>query len=367
MVILYIQPPDMASPFASEWAFTWHIKSAADVPKFCEERAKYCVYQKEICPKSGQPHWQGFVLLRRNGRRGGAQRAIGAPKWVHMNPRYKHSSAEKAAGYCMKAETRAAGTQLEVGPFEFGDLKFEPGKRSDLEAAVDCKTVDEVKAQYPTTYVKFNRGLEKLLVPKHDLDIKPTVCVLWGAGCDTGKSIAWKKFAKKYSLDHYWKDQSQWWDGYSGQPLLIIEDFVPSDQKWCTGGLFKTLFDFGTGYVYQKGQTRQQMVSKMVIFTSNSDPKSWWPSERWPVIEKRIKKIVHCGDEDFKMGNWLPAVEECMDGLCSPLIGPADAGPDPARPQPAPQAMVEPDRLEDNVDLDEIICLDEDDWLHSLD
>lgn len=298
------------SDHATEWSFTWHISDTDDVPKIDEEKVKYCVFQKELTT-TGRLHWQGALVLRRNARRGGAQKAIGAPKWVHMDPKYKRSTVDQLVDYCKKDRSRADGPPEEVGPFEFGDLKFEPGRRSDLEAACECKSVEEVKTKFPTAYLKYNRGFEKLLEGKHDRRFKPTVFVMWGEGISTGKSEAWKKFMEKYPQFgiEYIKDNSEWWDGYHQQDVMIIEDFNPKEQKWCTASTFKQLFDAGTGYVYKKGQTRQQMLSKMVIITSNYDPKEWFPTERWERIDKRISGSIFCGHKDDVFEDWLPDIE----------------------------------------------------------
>lgn len=335
----------------SHWCFTLFDEDTNSPGPFDEELVRYCVFQLETCPKTGRLHWQGYVELHRDYRLAGVQKAIGVPKGTHMERR--KGTREQARAYCMKAESRTVGPDYLVGPFEFGRWELKPGRRSDLQAAAECKTINEVKTYYASTYVKYYRGLEKLIVAEQDIDFKPTVCVLWGRGIDTGKGHSWKKFKKKYSLSHYFKDTSQWWDGYCGQELCVIEEFNPQEQKWTTASSFKNLFSHGTDYVYQKGNTRHQFLSKMVIITSNYDPKEWFPQENWSRINKRIKSIVHCGDVDGKEGDWVKNIEDCFAGL---LPEQTDSEPvDKPTPCPTPiSVQSEPVQYdeEDNIDAD---------------
>lgn len=337
------------NPQYSHWCFTFFSDDESPGP-FDEKRVRYAVFQLEES-KEGRLHWQGYVEMDRNQRMAAVQKAIGVPKGTHFEPR--RGTREQARAYCMKNESRVIGPQYLVGPFEFGRWELNPGKRNDLKSATECKSIDEVKSNYPTVYVKYFRGLEKLLVPEDDVDFKPTVMVLWGKGRDTGKGHAWKNFKKKYNLSHYRKTPSQWWDHYNCQDLTVVEDFNPREQKWCTASTFKNIFDYGTDRVAGKGQADVQFKSQMVIFTSNYDPQGWFPEEDWMVIKKRIAKIIHCGDEHDKYVNWLADIESAMSAHLPALV---EGAPGQAlRPSSVPvsEPPGTPPSEEDNVDWGE--------------
>lgn len=129
--------------------------------------------------------------------------------------------------YCCKEESRWEEGNI-IGPQEFGDwLELHQGKRTDLEGAAECKTLDEVKEQYPTVYVKYNRGLEKLIGEGPDRKTMPRCIIMWGTGTGTGKSTAAQKYCDDNKLSVYHKSKGRWWDGYEGQKACIISDFDP--------------------------------------------------------------------------------------------------------------------------------------------
>lgn len=280
--------------YATHWVFT-AFTDEKSVPKPDLVKVRYCVWQREVCPETKKEHWQGYVELYRNARRAGAQKALGFPKGVHFEKR--RGTREEAKAYCMKEETRKVGSNS--GPFEAGTWNLEPGKRTDLERAVKCKNMAEVKLECPTAYVKYFKGLTKLLEPTPVYGHKPEVWILWGEGTGTGKSRSVKSLAEEKLFSMYTKDNSTaWWDGYDGQDVTLIDEFSrDGNHAWLTAGVFTTLFDYGPSYVWQKGETRKQFLSKYVMITSNKNPRDWFEG-RWEIYQRRITKIIYCGDVD---------------------------------------------------------------------
>lgn len=293
------------------WKFTWwghddpDSKAAGKPPRLPGPvdgtRVRYAVWQLEKGEEKGGLHWQGFVALRRNCRMPAAQKSVGLPKGTHFEgvvPEY----AEAAREYCMKTKTRVTeGVEegVPLGPQEWGHWETQQGHRTDLQKAVECKTLKEVKEQHPTAYVKYHRGLEKLMVPKPTFGQKPEVWVLWGEGTGTGKTRSVTSLGAEGLLSYYKKDPGTgWWDGYDGEDLVHIDEVGKGAHEWLTPNVFKQLFDFGPNYVSAKGAQRVPFTSKYVILTSNVDPKQWFPSEKWEVINRRIHKIIYCGSED---------------------------------------------------------------------
>ena len=87
----------------------------------------------------------------------------------------RKGTAEEAANYCKKAESRLA-----VGK-EFGTLSPGQGKRTDLRIACAAAKNGDIRGIDEVVFVKYYRGLERL----RDLHAKPKVInrkvhIIWG-------------------------------------------------------------------------------------------------------------------------------------------------------------------------------------------
>jgi len=67
---------------------------------FATERVKYLVFGKEVCPTTGTPHLQGFVVFK--DRKTFSQVRDVLPWGCHLEMKGKKSTMEEAAGYCRK-------------------------------------------------------------------------------------------------------------------------------------------------------------------------------------------------------------------------------------------------------------------------
>ena len=136
-----------------------------------------------------------------------------------------YGSVAQARAYATKEDTRVEG------PWEFG-LMSSVGKRRGLEEAVDCvkagMALSKVAEEFSLAWVAHGRGLTSLRQQlKLDADRRsfgpegPEVWVLWGPS-GTGKS----RFVAARWPDAFWKaPESKWWDGYSGQETVVLDDF----------------------------------------------------------------------------------------------------------------------------------------------
>lgn len=217
------------------------------------------------------------------------------------------------------------GPEVPLGPQEWGEWECRPGTRTDLHAAVACarqtQSLKEVKEEHPVAYVKYYRGLEKLITPKVEYTGKPEVWILWGEGTGTGKTRSVTSLGQNGLVTYYKKDpEEKWWDGYDGQDLVHIDEVGPDSHKWMTANIFKQLFDYGPNYIWAKGQTRIQFTSKYVVLTSNADPQKWFPSEKWEVINRRIHKIIYCGAEHNQYAERLGELRAKLAAEAAPVI-----------------------------------------------
>lgn len=122
---------------------------------------RFAVWQLELAPNTGTPHYQGYLELERAVRIT-ALKKIDCIAGAHFEVARGHR--DTAAAYCRKEESRAPGD--DSGPWEHGDWGAGgQGARTDIAAAVDSLTeggIAAVVADHPVQYVKYHRGLEAL-------------------------------------------------------------------------------------------------------------------------------------------------------------------------------------------------------------
>lgn len=97
----------------------------------------------------------------------------------------------------------------------------------------------------------------------------------------TGKS----KFAMDAYPDAYWKQRSQWWDGYCNQETIILDEFY----GWIPFDLLLRLCDRYPLLLETKGG-QVQCVAKRVVITTNSLPGNWYRNAYFPAFCRRVAK-----------------------------------------------------------------------------
>lgn len=139
---------------ARNWCFTSYV----DELKINKKKVRFAIYQREICPTTGRPHWQGYAEFFDPCRMTGCQKAIG-DKVAHIEPR--EGTREEAINYCRKIETRIEGTE----PIIYGDMNITKGHRSDLDAIYEDikngKSLTEISEDYPSQFIKYHSGITR--------------------------------------------------------------------------------------------------------------------------------------------------------------------------------------------------------------
>jgi len=273
------------------FCFTCH-----DVAKFDElmkyEKAKYIVIGREICPTTGKPHLQGYCELADK-----VSFSVIAGKFGHIEKR--RGTPQQAADYCKKE-----GSYQEAGTMS------NPGKRTDLESVctmvVEKKKIEENALEFPVTFVKYHKGITELMnLTRSNRTEKPTVIWLWGLA-GVGKT----RYASDRHSDRYIKDGTMWWNNYTQQEAIIIDDF---DGKWP----FRDLLRLLDRYEYQ-GQTKGGYVkinSPFIYITCEFPPTKYWRENELTQVTRRLDQILELkefgGDQGCPgvVGNNMPPPE----------------------------------------------------------
>lgn len=99
----------------------------------------------------------------------------------------------------------------------------------------------------------------------------------------TGKS----KTVMELYPNAYWKQRSNWWDGYSGQPTIIFDEYY----GWLPFDLLLRVCDRYPLLVESKGGQRQ-FVGSLIIFTSNTLIGNWYSDKCYlPSLIRRFTKF----------------------------------------------------------------------------
>lgn len=231
----------------------------------------YMVIGREIAPDTGTPHLQGYVEWKN-------PRALSALK--KLNPRIhwevRKGTAVQASEYCKK------GGAI----WMTGEISSQ-GKRSDLQEvgrmALAGDNLKTIACSYPTTFVKFHKGIEKLVaLQMEDRSEPPIVTWIWGLA-GRGKT----RYCRDQADTSYIKDGTQWWDGYEQQDAIIIDDF---DGKWPLRDLLRLLDRYPYQGQYKGGYVK--INSRHIFITCELPPWRIWQDNELAQVVRRLSDII---------------------------------------------------------------------------
>lgn len=256
---------------AREWCFTAYKKPPTEWKDI-----QYIIYQKESCPKTDKIHWQGYIELK-NPITLLSVKKLFNDNTIHVEAR--KGTRDQARDYCRKT----GGSEL----FEWGDWRENSqGTRNDLKSLYDIVksggTDGDIAERMPGHFIRYGRGIQRLrqtLAKKRKW--KTEVTVIWGPS-GAGKS----HLADEMLPNAYWKDGTDWWEEYSQEEDVIIDEFELTQFNR------KTILQLCDKFPLRlpvKGSSIQFAARRMII-TTNQNPKDWF--ETIPELERRIDKIV---------------------------------------------------------------------------
>lgn len=268
----------------------WTGWDVAEIEKL-QEIAEYYVYGEEV-GQEGTPHLQGFVRFKNPVS---FKRIKSILTRAHLEQQ-KGSSVE-AANYCKKD-----------GEFvEWGELRGEKRNANErwrfiLDAA-ERGDFESIKREYPGEFIRYHDKLLRLR--KRQSRILDTLEHEWWYGpTGTGKSkTIWERYP-----DHYAKQLNKWWDGYSDEDVVVIEEWAPKNE--CTASYLKIWADRYPFPVEVKGGHMRMLRPRKIIVTSNYTMDACF--ERAEDIEplKRRFKQVHFPKTPFMDLSFLSDEEE---------------------------------------------------------
>jgi len=248
---------------------------------------RFTVFQLEAGDR-GTPHFQGYIEFTSPKRLSALQRIIPG---AHFEIR--KGTSQQARDYCTKEETRTAG------PWSIGTPGQETqGQRTDIDRGVTLIQeggIKRLRDEDPALYVRYSRGFDSLarsltLPPRPE---PPQVLLLFGpTGC--GKT---RWFYDNTDLDSAFRmplTTGFWFDGYEGQPDVLIDDFAGAASHITLAHLLQ-LLDRYPIRVPVKGSFVDWIPTRIMV-TTNIHPKLWYNytnrSEHFNALARRFTRLL---------------------------------------------------------------------------
>lgn len=283
------------------WVFTLHkpLESTKELWKQYEADHNdkspivYAVIGSEICPSTGNHHWQGYVSMRNPCTWSAMRKRIGpgcnGDAWL----RTARGTATQNRRYCTKD-----------GEFqEFGTLPVnKQGQRTDYqrltEELVKTGTIDlqaKVAAEDYKILGTFARSAKYLDRLKHDLS-KPRqwkTKVVWCVG-DTGTGKSY--YINKQYPEAYWVTTGGttglWFCGYDRHKTVVFDDFRTEVTSF---KVFLNLLDEYPCQVQAKGVGSINFVPHTIVISCPHTPfqLSWGCGENMLQLTRRVTELLY--------------------------------------------------------------------------
>lgn len=246
------------------WCFTlnnWVDSEYASVLNVLRE-ARYGIVGKET-GESGTPHLQGYVCFPSGKTMSAVKRILG--QRCHLEIARGMPSSNRT--YCSKE-----------GSFEeFGDLPQDPRQSGERErerwiAARAAARTGDFDAIDADIYVRHYSTLKRIAfdhMPRVE-DLEAPCGLWWYGDPGTGKSLT----ARRTYPNLFPKAQNKWWDGYSGEDVVLIDDL----DSPAMGHLLKIWLDAYAFVAEVKGGSRR-IRPRQIVITSNYSPEELWPDD----------------------------------------------------------------------------------------
>lgn len=251
------------------WVFTLNNPSIdmRDDDPHNWDNIRYCVYQVER-GESGTLHLQGYCIVKKKRTLNGMKKLNQRAHWA-----IRRGSHDEARAYCLKEPRERVGDEWGEPPRR--------GARTDVASYADAlkqttMSEREIFEQFPDDYLRFGRMFDRVRsLYAEPRNYPPKLIVFWGP-TRTGKS----RRAYEENPGAYFKmknSTADWWDGYSGQETVIINDFY----GWIQHCELLRLCDRYPHQVKIHGGF-VNFSAKKIVFTSNKHPKDWYNPALFP-------------------------------------------------------------------------------------
>lgn len=236
---------------------------------------QYIVFGRER-GESGTPHLQGYVYFTNKKSFNQVKDIFGSQ--AHIEP--QRGPTQRAIEYCKKD-----GDVYEYGQAPIGPAGQADKWRTVIQLARQGK-LQEIEEAYPAIFLRYHSKLQGLHKPERPLILDILENEWWFGPTGTGKS---RRLWNHYP-EHYQKSLNKWWDGYSGEETVAIEEWAPKNEV--TASFLKIWSDRYPFTAEIKGGTLQKIRPQRIIVLSNYSIEECFSNDQDLGPIKRRFKVV---------------------------------------------------------------------------
>ena len=234
---------------------------------------RYLKGQQEM-GASGFHHWQVLAAFKKKVTITRAKLSFCAEAHIEF------TRSEAADDYVHKDDTAVPGTR-----FEIGTKAIKRQSCNDWQQIWDDATTGNLGAIPADIRIRSYHTLKRIAKDHAQAEFRPSVScsVFWGV---TGSGKSHKMFEDAGPNAYIKSSTTKWWDGYSGQETVILDEFrgnisIEHMLKW---------LDKYPCYVEEKGGQLPLRATRFYI-ASNLDPRQWWVGLDKPTIEAFLRRV----------------------------------------------------------------------------
>lgn len=265
-------------PKAKHWLFVYPNPEHYLEHLSNENSVEYAVWQLEIAPTTGTPHYQGYIIFWTPKRMSQVKKILK----INSEVLVCKGSPDQNRTYCTKLDTRI-GDFSEIGTFPGKGQ----GKRSDLAGLHSALKTGLQQHEYVDQFFSIWASHPHLVTYYEAAQSRPrnydtpTKCILLLGIPRAGKSTLARLLAGRESErlgQHgifFNKQPGKWWDGYRRELVVVFEDFRGNSLSFTD---FKLSVDRLPLRVEIKG-TYCHLEATTFIITSNYKTDDWWSKD----------------------------------------------------------------------------------------
>lgn len=228
-----------------KFVFTWNNYPSPDAYNTLLDALSpsYLCFGTELAPTTGTPHLQGFLYFT-NARSVESIRA----KLPGVDVRIARGSSDQCITYCQKD-----GDFTERGTRPMSQADKGDAERARWATALSLARTGSFDEIEPVILLRYYSSIRRI----HDdfqpmpftLDTLDNYWIMGSSGVGKSRSVR-TKFPEVYP-----KPLNKWWDAYTGQTHVLIDDVDPSHGSWI-GSFLKIWTDHYPFIAEIKGRSR---------------------------------------------------------------------------------------------------------------
>ena len=258
-------------------------------------KVRFIAYGPEVAPTTGRKHHQAYMYLYKDtaygkrslcslGKMFGDIHCKVMPMFGKITDNESYCSKDNAGELIKHGDEPAQGCRGDV------DEAKEKIMKGDL-------TADDIAVENPGFFHQYGRTLDRLeaIALRQKFRTWMTLCT-WYTG-HTGSGKSWHCFKAHGEYDpktHYVKNLNEdWWDGYKGQPIVILNEFrgqIPFTEML-------DLIDRWPKTVKWRGKESVPFLARHIVIASIKRPEDVYVNqdqtgEPWGQWTRRVKVVT---------------------------------------------------------------------------